>query len=279
MYIVVDLGGTNTRIASSMDRKTILKKERFITPQLFEDGISKIIKSTKLLVGNNKLKSVAVGVPGTIDQAQGKTILVPNIISWNDKKICKIFENSLHASTKLANDAELAALGEAVFGAGKNKKIVAYLTISTGVGGSLIVDKHLVPSAYNKEPGHMTINYKGLVSPRSGRVGAFEMHASGTAFQEKYKVKAEECNDPEIWKKHAQIVGEGIINVILLWSPDIIVIGGGLSQKGGLLFKPLIKFVEKNLKLFPAPKIVPAKLGDDAGLYGGLALLKSSEGE
>jgi glucokinase len=274
MFIVIDVGGTSTRVASSKDGKTILKKERFSTPQDFEEGVSSITKAVKNLVGQKQIQGVAIGVPGTIDHRNGRTIRVPNIRSWDGIDVSYIFQSKLGVPVRVVNDAELAALGEAVFGAGKQHSIVAYITVSTGVGGALVADKRLVPSAYNREPGQITVDPKGERSPRSGHIGTLEMHASGTAFRERFGLEPKDCDDPKIWRGYAAFLGEGIINVLLLWSPEILIIGGGLSRAGDLLFDPLRKFIDKNLMMFPPPPIVPAELGDDAGLYGGLVLLK-----
>lgn len=273
MYIVVDVGGTNTRVASSMDGKTIADKKRFRTPKAFQEGVAQITEAVEELSSDEKIRGVAIGVPGVVNRSAGKTLMVHNLTSWNDREIIKTFGERLKTPVVFANDAELAALGEAVFGAGKNHRIVAYLTVSTGVGGALVVDKKLIPHTYNAEPSVMMIELDGKIHPGSKQVGAWESYASGTAFKERFGMEAKDCDDPGIWEIHAQYVGQGVLNVILLWSPEILVIGGGLSRTGDLLFDPLRKFVKENLKMFPPPPIVPAKLGDDAGLFGGLALI------
>ena len=274
MLVVIDIGGTNTRVAVSEDGKIIKNKKKFPTPIKFEEGISSIITTVNELSGNNSIDGLAVGIPGTINRSTGKVINVANIHSWNNRDICNLLSQKLETNVFLANDAELAALGEASFGAGKNSRIVAYLTVSTGIGGALVVDKNLVPRAYNTEPGHMVVDVNSEAIDGSERKGTLEVLASGITFEKQFGVKPKNCENPEIWEQYAQILGEGIINVILLWSPEILVIGGGLSKKGDLFFNPLKKFVSENLNLFPSPLIVPAELGDDAGIYGGLALLK-----
>lgn len=276
MYIVVDVGGTNTRVAASEDGKTLTVKKHFSTPKIFEDGVSKIVASVNKLVGDRTLNGLAIGIPGTIDHRTGKQIRNPNLPSWNERDVVQTFKEPFDVPIIFVNDAELAAMGEAVFGSGKEYRIVGFLTVSTGIGGALVVEKRLVPRAFNTEPGHMMVEFEGKPSPRSGQRGTLEMYASGNAFKEQFGMKPEDCDDPGTWSAHLQRLGQGLINIIVLWSPEILVIGGGLSQKGKLFFQPLRKFVNENLKMFPPPPIVPAELGDDAGLYGGLALIRNN---
>lgn len=273
MYIVVDVGGTSTRIASFLDGETIQKKERYTTPQSYRGGIKKIIGTIQQLSKNHSLSGVAIGIPGTIDRKKNKTLILPHLTSWNDRDVCRELQKFHQVPITLANDAELAALGEAVVGSGKKYRIVAYLTVSTGIGGALVINKKLIPRAYTSEPGHMMRIIRNTQVTHSG-TDKWEASGSGLAFEKRYGVPPEENDDPKVWAEHAQILGPGILAVILLWSPEVLVIGGGLSMKGDLLFKPLREYIQNNLSVFPSPPIFPAKLGDDAGLFGGLALLK-----
>lgn len=271
MYIVIDVGGTHTRIAVFKDGKTIKKKTRYSTPKGYKDGIETIIKTVKKLSGDLKIESIAIGIPGTIDRKSNTTLVLPHLNSWNDQNVSEDLKEKLKTRVRLANDAEFAALGEAVFGSGKNNRIVGYLTVSTGIGGALVIDKKLVPRAYTSEPGHMMRFFY-----KSGK-GDWEGQGSGLAFEKRYGVAPEDTDDPKLWSQHARILGQGVVSVILLWSPDILVIGGGLSLKGDLLFQPLNQYIKENITVFPPPPVVPAKLGDDAGLYGGLALLTNEK--
>ncbi len=273
MQIVVDIGGTTTRVAASKDGKKLTSKDRFPTPQSFEEGISRIIETSKHLAGSSPVSSVSLGVPGTINHGTGQVYFVPHILSWNGQYPGKALEEALGVPVKLANDAELAALGEAALGAGKDYRIVACLTLGTGIGGALVVDKKLYPRLYNSEPGHMPTWGNTLDAP--GR--DWEDVASGPGFEERFNIKPQDCRDPGTWALFAQSVGVGLINVIQMWSPEVVVIGGGLSLNGEIFLAPLREFVAKNLRVFPPPPIVAAALGDDAGLYGGLVINRSRE--
>jgi predicted NBD/HSP70 family sugar kinase len=274
MKIVVDLGGSHTRVASSIDGKTIKQKARFNTPQSFDDGVKEITKTIQILSEKKKPVAIVVGIPGTLDHRQGKSIKVPNIPSWNNRDLEYVFQSKLGQPVKFANDAELAALGEANFGIGKAYTVVGYLTVSTGIGGALVANKRLVPRLFNYEPGHMIIDMSSRAKDGTGRKGTLEALASGSTFKDRFGVDPETCTDRNIWKQYAQILAEGICNILLLWSPDILIIGGGFSQHKDLLFSPLRNYVESKLVIFPAPPIVPSALGDEAGLLGGLVFLE-----
>ena len=174
-----------------------------------------------------------------------------------------------HAPVFLENDAALAGLGEAVFGAGKGKKIVAYLTISTGVGGCRIVDGKIDENSQGFEPGHQIIfSDKNIIT--------LENLVSGTAIEKKYGKKPYEIFDVKIWNNVANNLAYGLHNVAVLWSPDIIILGGSMMKKIGIPVERVKFHLSKILNIFPKPPLIKkSKLGDLAGLYGALAHLKS----
>lgn len=276
MKIVVDIGGTNTRVASSVDGQTIAERTSFPTPEDFQEGVSQIAAVVQGFLGDRGLSGMAIGVPGTVDRSASRTIVVANLHSWDDQDIRGIFASRLNCPVVVVNDAELAALGEASLGAGEGFASVGYLTVGTGIGGALVVDNHLIPRVYNSEPGHMTIDLGSELVDGTGRRGTLEALASGLAFERRFGQKPAENDDAAVWERFARDLSMGVVNVILLWSPQVLVIGGGLTQKGDLLFNPLRRFVEESLVVFPAPAILPAKLGTDAPFFGGLTLLKNN---
>ncbi|OGY20779.1 MAG: hypothetical protein A3A65_01230 [Candidatus Chisholmbacteria bacterium RIFCSPLOWO2_01_FULL_49_14] len=274
MNIVIDVGGTTTRMASSKDGRTFLHKERFPSEKNFEKGITLLTASIKKILAGEQPSQIVIGIPGTIDHKTQLPLVIPHLPGWNKRDVIKALSQEFHCAISLAHDAELGALGEAYFGAGKGYRIVGYLAVGTGIGGALVIDCELLPSVYGREPGHMNFDLTGKPHPGSGQRGDWELYASGSTFQELYGADPKTCTDPKIWERFAQRFGQGVVNTILLWSPEIMIIGGGMANAGELLFTPLVRFVSKRLKVFPPPPIRQAMLGDDAGLYGGLALLK-----
>lgn len=274
MFLSLDIGGTNTRIAISKDGKKIYKKVSFLTPKKYDDGIDLIEEKIEELTNHHVPNSIAVGAASPIDYEKGSLIKVPALPSWSGHLLRKELELRLRTKVYLENDAALAGVAEA--SKRQKYKIVAYITLSTGIGGARIVDGRVDYHATPFEPGHMIIDPKGRFWPGCGQKGCFESLGSGTAFEITYGVKPENCGDSRIWEEHADTVSAGLVNVITMWTPDVLVIGGSLIKAGEKFTRPLVKFTQKKLEIYKAPKIEFSKLGDDNGLMGGIILLSQS---
>lgn len=264
MYITIDIGGTSIRVALSKNQRTFTKKEKFSTVNNFKIDTDNIAAAIKKLTGGKKPKAVIIASAGVLDVERGRVIHSPNLKSWDNKPLTKAVAKDLGIKAVfLTNDADAAGLGEAAFGAGKGKRIVAFLTLSTGVGGTRIVNGQIDTSSQGFEPGYQIIVLNGRKSPH-GQRGPLESYVSGVAGKK----------HPISWKKYSQYLGQGLVNVNVFWSPDIIVLGGGVTGDAKHFLKPAKEFVKKN-SLLKAPPIVIGKLGDDAGLYGGLQYLNN----
>lgn len=272
MLIVVDVGGTKTRVAASSDGRSISSQVSFSTPESFEAGLIKINEAIEQFRRGVSIDGIVMGVPGTVERISGKTLVLPNLHDWDNRNLTIFFNERYGTKTLVANDAELSGLGEAVYGQGKNQRIVAYLTISTGIGGALIVDKKPVIRNFNTEPGHIIIDVNSQVADGSGRKGTLEAYCSGVGFNKLYNQKPEDCVDDKVWEEFVKRLTVGVTNIILLWSPEILILGGGFLKSSDKFFEPLKKSVREELKLFPVPFIELAQLGDEAGLLGGIAL-------
>ncbi len=273
MFIAVDVGGTSTRVAFSKDLKRILKTKKFPTSKNFEKGVSEIIETIEETIGKSP-KAIALGLPGITDQEKGVLLKAFNLQGWKNKPIKKRFFRKFNCPVLIHNDSDLGGLGEAVFGAGKNNRIIAYLSIGTGIGGARIVDKKIDFSSRGFEPGHQILEINGKYWPPCGQKGCLESFASSKAFVKRYKEKPENCHNLKVWNEWSKKLSQGIINIIVLWSPDIVIIGGGFAKNKHFL-KPLKKFVSENLVIFKSPPIVKSRLGDKSGLYGGLDFIKN----
>lgn len=308
--IAVDLGGTNLRVATiALDGKII---RRLSVPTKAEEGpaavIDKIVSKVKELVGADELRrarALAVAAPGPTDPWSGVIVEPPNLPGWSCVPLKEILESRLGLPTNVGNDANAAALAEHLFGAGKGTAHMIYVTVSTGIGGGVIVDGKLLlgKSGAAGEVGHMTIDLNG---PKCacGNIGCLEALASGTAIarqaQERLKcgaksslldivrgdissvtaievVQEAQKGDPfarEIINNAANALGVGMVNLANLFDPELIVIGGGLSNAGSLIFDPIRRIVnERAMKITTKGlRIVPTALGDDVGLLGAAAL-------
>ncbi|MFC1755847.1 ROK family protein [Patescibacteria group bacterium] len=277
MYISIDLGGTNTRIASSKDLIEILDVIKVKTEQDVELERNIIDSSIKKLCDGEEIEGLCIGVPGLIDKEKKIFEKIPNIPAFDNISFEDFIGNiSSLDSTIIENDASLAGLGEAVRGAGKNYNVVAYLTLSTGVGGVRISGKKLDPYQGHSEPGHMVIEEGGKVCEHCHQAGCLSAYTSGKSFEKNYGTSSSECTDQDIWNEYANKLSLGLINIMADWGPEVIVLGGSISNKFEEYFKkPLLEELKKQ-DFFEIPPIVKSELDDNSGIYGGFEALKQA---
>lgn len=270
MVICVDIGGGTTRVGFSKDKKNFESIIKFATFENFSDQTQRIVDEIK---DQSNVEKIMIGCAGSLDRKNGIVAIWGQRRSWWGQSLFqplrKIFPNT---KLILENDADMAALGEAIFGAGKNNNLVGYVTLSSGIGGGLIQNKKIMPEHFGIEPGHQIVNFKETETWSCGQRGCFESYASGTAFKIIFGLAAENCNDKTIWSKYAKFAAVGLANILVLWSPEIMVIGGGLSNKFKEFEEPLKLELTKLLPIFKIPLIVKAEL-NEPGLFGGLACL------
>jgi glucokinase len=274
-FIVADIGGTNTRLAGANNFSSLKNIQKFPTEKNYLQGINKLKQEIKKLSGNKKIQGLVLGLPGIIDSSQKTLTQAPNLKNWTRKPLTMSLSKTFNCPVFLKNDTDLAGLGEAIKGAGKNKKIVAYLSLGTGVGGTRIVNQKIDQNTQGFEPGHQIIKMDGQWWPSCKQKGCLESYVSGKAFFQKYKIKPENCHQQKIWQKYVKELTPGLINLTVLWSPQIIIIGGGIAQQGQNLIKMIKQNLKQDLKIFKPPLVVQAQLGDQSGLYGGLLFLKN----
>lgn len=231
-----------------------------------------MIKNAAIALSQGKkIKAVAGGTPGPQDFSHTKIINAPNLPGWNGKPLKGALQALLKTKVFLENDTALVGLGEAHFGAGKASGIMAYLTVSTGVGGVRIVDRHIDRNSMGFEVGHQIISLDG------GKFRDLESFISGKATEKKYHKKPYKILDKKFWDEAAHILAIGLNNTIVHWSPDTVIIGGSMMKKIGIPIKRVHYHLNKILKIFPRkPKILKAKLGDLGGLHGAMIYLKQS---
>lgn len=276
-YILFDIGGTKTRVAISHDLKTLDKVESFRTPSRFEDGMEKIIETAKKL-SKDKPKGFAGGIRGQLNEdktgIQNDTVL----LKWSDKSIADALKKYSNVPVFLENDAAIAGVGEAVYGAGKGLDIVAYHTISTGVGGAKIENGVIDMASIGFEPGHQILDIDRTILGDE-IVPTLENLVSGTALAERFGMPAYEIPQSDVvWDELAEYLAQGLRNTIMYWSPDVIVLGGSMIVGDpAIMVDTVRKYVVETLDGFmDAPHITKAALGDEAGLYGGMGILKKS---
>ena len=271
MYLVFDIGGTNTRIGVSEDGKT-LNSKIIPTEKDFQVGIRAIKKIADELSGSQKIDAIAGGIAGPLDKDKTMLVKSPHVSGWVNKPLKLELEKIFNCSVSLENDTALVGLGEATAGAGVGKSIVVYITVSTGVGGVRIVDGKIDRNSLGFEPGHQVILPNG--SPcNCGGIGHLETLVAGFYLERTYKQKPQDIKDPQVWNEVARYLGLGLCNSIVHWSPDIVVLGGAVMKSVDL--EKVKSSLKEYLTIFPIPpKIVLGTLGDEGGLYGALKLLE-----
>jgi len=279
----IDLGGTQVRVAVAGSDGTIGGRAKASTAAL--GGPEGMVRWTagniERLTGGRRLRAVGIGVPGPCDPKTGTLINPPNLTGWpKNLPLARLLEQELRAAVHLENDANLAAVAEHQRGAGKGANDLAYVTWSTGIGSGLILGGRLHSGAHGSagEVGHMVLDPKGPLCA-CGMHGCTEAYASGSTLARKMGRPAAEVfaaarqGDPrslQVVEEAAGMVGQALMNLANLVDPELIVIGGGITNSWGLVRRALYEpiktspFITRNRK----PKLVRAALGTQVGLVG-----------
>jgi predicted NBD/HSP70 family sugar kinase len=274
-YILFDIGGTKTRVARSHDCHTYDTPIKFETPATYREGLNELFQAIDTLSGGKTIKGIAGGIRGPLNHEKTGISSEIKLTDWVGRNIVKDFTDRYHAPVFLENDTALVGLGEATFGAGKGYDIVAYHTVSTGVGGARFVHGALDVSSVGFEPGHQELDIDRSVLGHPVR-HTLENLVSGSALEKRRGKKPYEIaqSDP-VWDELARYLAYGLKNTIVYWSPDAIVLGGSMVVGDPRI---LLSDIERHTKallgeLVPLPKLLDATLKDEGGLSGAMALL------
>jgi predicted NBD/HSP70 family sugar kinase len=271
MHFLFDIGGTKTRLAVSSDGESVENATSFLTPPTFDEGMKAIEKSLQTLSVAGKITGAAGGVAGILDAGKSWLFYSPHLSDWEKKPLKDTLEKIIGASVVLENDAALAGLGEAVVGAGKGYQIVAYVTVGTGVGGARIVHEKIDERSIGFEPGHQIV--------RLGEHGEFvelESLVSGAGIKGRTGKTSDEISDPSFWNEVAQYLAVGLNNTILHWSPQIVILGGGMINEDIISLELVTEHLSKMFVAFPdIPPLQKAQLKDQSALFGGLQLIET----
>lgn len=312
-YIGIDLGGTNIAVGIVDENYKLVRKGS--TPTLSHRSPDEIVKDMgnlclKLLkeegISLDEVARAGIASPGSIDPKNG-VIQYTNNLPFKNFRIVDILKTYLPIDNiYIENDANAAALGEAMGGATKGADISVMITLGTGVGGGVIIDGKIY-SGFNyagAELGHTVIEYNGAQCS-CGRKGCWEAYSSATALARLTREKLETTKDTIMWdmlegdinkasartsfaamkqgdKAGSEVVDTyisylacGISNMIKLFRPDVLCIGGGVCNEKDYLLKPLRELIEKDQRasnVDKKTKVLIAELGNDAGIIGAAAL-------
>jgi glucokinase len=318
-YLGVDFGITNIRAALSDQEGvfyTIYTCDTEVKAGR-EQVLWNIVNAVEAVIGNvdrTLLKGLAIGVPAPINPSSGTIFTIPGLKEWDNFPLAEYLRQKLSLPVFVENDANLAALGEYTFGVGggKDYRCLVYLTISTGVGTGIIYKGQFFEGSngFAGELGHTTVDVNGERCV-CGNTGCLAHYVCGGAIRNQAinllqngadSVLREWCNGDltkitskmvgeaaqqgdqtalELLQRTGKYLGAGVTNIIHAFNPDVIVIGGGVAQIGAPLFEPMQVWVNQNaITIFQKQvAIVPASLGDNAGLYGTIAYAKALTGK
>ena len=309
-YLGIDLGGTFIKGGIVDDEGNIILRDKIPTEShKGADGVvANIVSLCQSLMEKTNLTAddlvgVGIGVPGMIDSQKGE-VIYSNNLGWKDFSISEKVSATLGLPVRIANDANVAALGETKFGCGKDYRNSVMVTLGTGVGSGIVIDGKLFEGnrSAGAEIGHTAIVAGGELCT-CGRKGCLEAYASATALIRDTRRAMESHPDSGLWEiatpdtvtgktafdlwetdpvakavvdNYIEKLAVGLVNVANALRPEIIILGGGVCSEGDRLVSPLQAIMNRDVYAGdkgPAVKILIATLGNDAGLLGAAALL------
>lgn len=310
-YLGIDIGGMSVKAGIITDdgkmvaKKTVETSAKGRTDDFIAD-MAKLAEEVTAEAGlcKSQISGVGMGVPGTVNTDTGVVTYACNI-GFRNTPLAERFKELFGVSPKLANDADAAALGEVKFGAGNNANDALMITLGTGVGTGIIINGKIFSGRHGMggESGHTVIVVDGELCG-CGRRGCFEAYASATALirqtekaAEKYpdseiaaiiardgKVsgttafrayKAGDAAGKEVVENYVKYIGEGTANLVNIFRPEIILVGGGVSNEGEYFIEMIENYVNANTygrELNSEITVRKAALGNDAGIFGAAAL-------
>lgn len=304
-YIVADVGGTYIRVASfpiDSQKPTSIKKISTHGSDTPHERLVNLIAS--VIPENEEVAAITVAAPGPLDPYAGIIYDAPNIPSWEDLPLRQIIQDAFNVPVAIGNDANLAALGEWRFGAGVGHRNLVYITVSTGIGGGVIIDNQLLLGVHGLagELGHITV-LPGGPPCGCGQRGHLESVASGPAIARWAELEISQGSptslprDRKITARDVSLaasqgdqvsrnalaragtyLGTAIADFLHIFNPTIVIIGGGVSQSGEAFFEPLRQAMNEHVmsnRYLDNLTLTTSVLGDDVGLMGALALAQS----
>ena len=300
-YLGVDLGGTNIKAALVDADGAIIKEASTPTklPRPAEAVCDDIAALCNQLAQGQQVAGIGVGCPGTVD---GGLVRYSNNLDWHDFAMGDYLRAKTGLPVALANDANAAALGEALAGCAKGAESAVIITLGTGVGGGVIVNGKVIDGAHGAggEIGHITVNPHETAVCGCGKRGCLEQYSSATGvvrcmkklldanpdtactlrgkdFEAKDVFDAARAGDALAAREvdeMASTLGMALANIAATTDPEMFMIGGGVARAGEVLFTPLVRhYKEYAFQSCKETPIKAASLGNDAGIYGAVRLI------
>jgi glucokinase len=311
LVIGVDIGGTKVAAAVVDEHGVMVDKERVDTPVQTPGSVNDaIVELVWKLRGRHEVVAVGMGAPGFVSADRSTVLFTPNL-PWRSEPLGVEMTERLQLPTVVENDANCAAWAETRFGAARNERNVVVLTIGTGIGGGIVLGGRLLRGEFGiaAEVGHMNVVIEGGLRCGCGNRGCWEQYGSGRALVRDARdfarhspslaqrmlelaggdpdkitgpevTQAAQEGDPaalEIYRVTAGSIGYGMADLAAIMDPSVFVIGGGVADAGELLRVPveqafLERFTGRGRR--PAPRVVIAQLGGEAGIVGAADLAR-----
>jgi len=280
--LAIDIGGTKFTLAAFDNDQMVLRESRKTDKEGGRDWmLEQIVSIVSEWQKKIPFTRCGIGFGGPVNFERQTIALSTHVGGWKDFALSDFIEGELSISATMDNDANVGGLGEAYYGAGIGYDPLFYMTLSTGIGGGIILNGHIHHGAdsYAGEIGHLTIRPDGP-DCLCGAKGCYERMCSGLWLEKDYGLPAEELlSNPDFVSRYVVDLALGLKACIMLINPEKIVIGGGISKAGDKLFVPLRQELRRQITSWSQARInvLPAALGDDSVLYGALALSKALE--
>jgi glucokinase len=291
--LAADVGGTQMRAALVGPAGEILLRRSAPTPAQSDvpAAFTSLVAAMAAEDGHGSPSHAVVGLPGGVDYEAGRFLWAPNLpAQWPDQLSATGLSAQLHLPVSIANDADLAAVGEAWFGAGAQSAAVAYLTVSTGIGAGVVNGGRVLRGSRSlAEVGHVVIDWRAW---RDGEPSTVEELGSGSGVTRQALeaglgpassqeieagAAAGEPRAVAIWQQAIAACAAGVSNLVMSFSPSTVVIGGGMGRQDAF-YGPLRDMVLERPGHHPSDlTIVRSTLGDDAGLSGAAAWARATE--
>ncbi len=290
-YIIgIDLGATKINTVLIDKHGKLIKRLKLKTKKTKQKIIEQVLYSIES-ISDKDVIAIGIGVPGILNKQRTEILNLPNIPGFKKIRLKHIIEKKIRKKVMLENDANCMALGESMFGYGRNVKNLVCVTLGTGIGAGIIINNKIYSGMGNAgEFGHITVDINGYKC-KCGARGCLEEYVSVKGIKriakklgisknilEIYKMaKLENKKAEKVYEIAGTYLGIGLSTISKLLDPDLIVIGGGISNAGDLILKPSIKEMKKRT-LFKTAPIKIVKLKDNSGAIGSACLfLKQAE--
>jgi len=264
MILTIDVGGTKVLIAAFSDDGEVLRSKKFKTPIMYPDFIEEVKKTVIEICEDDKPKACSIALPGSLDRENGVALYFGNL-PWENVRIRDDLADTIHCPIYLENDAKMAGLAEADAVKDHYSRVL-YITVSTGIGIGMTIDGKI-------DQGVQDAGGKAIMVEHGGKIMAWEEYASGKAIVKHTGKMASEITHESDWYVVARNIALGLIDLIVLLSPEVIVIGGGvgahLPKFQEKLFNELEIYHNKMVKM---PQIRQSQHPEEAVIYGGYLL-------